>query len=97
LLVGALLAGGALAAPLAAWLTQRLDPRTLGTVIGAFIISSNASTLAAVAGVGSTALAIASVVLAATWAAGAAVLVVKARRPPDRVETATEWRVPADR
>lgn len=45
-LVVALLAGGALAAPFAAWLTHHLDPHTLGTAIGLFIVGTNARTLA---------------------------------------------------
>ena len=81
-LVGALLLGGAVAAPFAAWLTQRLDQRTLGTAIGGFIVATNARTLAGVLGVRPSVLAVASVLLAAAWALVAVRLAMAARRAP---------------
>lgn len=81
-LVGALLLGGAIAAPFAAWLTQRLDQRTLGTAIGGFIVATNARTLAGVLGVRPSVLAVASALLAAAWALLALRLAVAARRTP---------------
>ncbi|HVF74305.1 MAG TPA: sulfite exporter TauE/SafE family protein [Acidimicrobiales bacterium] len=81
-LVGALLLGGSVAAPFAAWLTQRLDQRTLGTAIGGFIVATNARTLAGVLGVRPSILAAASVLLAAGWAVLALRLAVAARRAP---------------
>lgn len=44
-IVGALLAGGALAAPLAAWLVQRVVPRVLGALVGGLVVITNARTL----------------------------------------------------
>src|SRR5918996_356890 len=46
-----LLAGGLVAAPLAAWLVRRLSPRKLGVVVGAAILLTNARTLLTTFGV----------------------------------------------
>ncbi|HEY5889880.1 MAG TPA: sulfite exporter TauE/SafE family protein [Acidimicrobiia bacterium] len=40
-IAGALLAGGAIAAPFAAWLVSRVAPRILGTVVGGLILLTN--------------------------------------------------------
>ncbi|HWD46171.1 MAG TPA: sulfite exporter TauE/SafE family protein [Actinomycetota bacterium] len=50
-LVLLLLAGGLVAAPLAAWLVKRLAPRKLGVIVGAAILLTNARTLASAFGV----------------------------------------------
>ncbi len=42
--VGALLAGGLLAAPIAAWIVRHLNARVLGTAVGGFILLVNANT-----------------------------------------------------
>lgn len=42
---GVLLAGGVVAAPLAAWLVRHLPPRVLGSAVGGLIILTNARTL----------------------------------------------------
>ena len=44
-IAGALLLGGAIAAPFAAWLVRRVAPRVLGTVVGAVIVITNSRTL----------------------------------------------------
>jgi len=44
-IAGALLVGGAIAAPFAAWLVRRVAPRVLGTVVGAVIVITNSRTL----------------------------------------------------
>jgi uncharacterized protein len=44
-LAGALLVGGVLAAPFAAWLVRFLHPRLLGTLVGAVILVTNTRTL----------------------------------------------------
>ena len=43
--VSALLAGGLVAAPVAAWLVRRLPPRMLGSLVGGLIVLTNARTL----------------------------------------------------
>jgi uncharacterized membrane protein YfcA len=50
-LVLLLLAGGLVAAPLAAWLVRRLAPRKLGVTVGAAILLTNARTLASTFGI----------------------------------------------
>ena len=42
--VGALLAGGLVAAPVAAWIVRHLNARILGTAVGGFILLTNAQT-----------------------------------------------------
>lgn len=42
--VGALLAGGLVAAPVAAWIVRHLNARVLGTAVGGFILLTNANT-----------------------------------------------------
>ncbi|HZA83850.1 MAG TPA: sulfite exporter TauE/SafE family protein [Actinomycetes bacterium] len=49
-LVLVLLAGGLVAAPLAAWLVRRLAPRRLGVIVGAAILLTNFRTLASTFG-----------------------------------------------
>jgi uncharacterized membrane protein YfcA len=43
-IVGALLAGGLIAAPIAAWIVRHLNARVLGTAVGGFILLTNANT-----------------------------------------------------
>ncbi|MCF6524999.1 sulfite exporter TauE/SafE family protein [Streptomyces sp. JJ36] len=43
--VGALLAGGVVAAPLAAWLVRHVPPRVLGSAVGGVIVLTNVRTL----------------------------------------------------
>src|SRR5215218_689594 len=50
-LVLLLLAGGLVAAPLAAWLVRRLAPRKLGVIVGAAILLTNTRTLASTFGI----------------------------------------------
>jgi len=42
--VGALLIGGLIAAPIAAWIVRHLNARVLGTAVGGFILLTNANT-----------------------------------------------------
>jgi uncharacterized protein len=67
--VGALLLGGVVAAPIAAWVSSRIDQRRLGTAIGLFIVATNARTLAGELGVDSSVLATASLALGVIWLA----------------------------
>ena len=67
--VVALLAGGVLAAPLAAWLVQKVTPRLLGTSVGGLIIVTNARTLFEYLSVDAGPRWSAYLVFAATWLA----------------------------
>lgn len=49
--VAALLAGGLVAAPIAAYLVRHLNPRTLGVIVGGFICFTNARVLLLAAGI----------------------------------------------
>src|SRR5918992_6106094 len=62
--VGALLAGGLIAAPIAAWLVKRLPARILGSSVGCVILLTNTNTFATAAGVSGAALAAGYSVLA---------------------------------
>src|SRR5918998_1368676 len=48
---GPLLVGGLAAAPIGAWLVQKVTPRLLGTLVGGLIVLTNVRTLFGVAGV----------------------------------------------
>ncbi len=79
-IVGMLLAGGAIAAPISAWLVSRLDERALGTGIGGLIIFLNIDRALALFGVDpSTGLAVRVVVVGACVAV-VGWLVVRSRR-----------------
>ena len=70
--VVALLAGGLIAAPIAAWLVRWLHPRVLGAAVGGLIVVTNTRTLLVTLGVdGGTQIAV-TVALAATWATAVA-------------------------
>jgi uncharacterized membrane protein YfcA len=51
-IVGALLVGGVIAAPIAAWIVRHLDARVLGTAVGGWIILTNAHTFLDTVGLG---------------------------------------------
>lgn len=61
--VGALLAGGLIAAPIAAWLVKRLPARILGSAVGSVILLTNADTFAHAIGVEGTPLGAAYIAL----------------------------------
>lgn len=49
-IVGALLVGGLIAAPIAAWIVRHLNARVLGTAVGGFILLTNANTFLSAVG-----------------------------------------------
>ena len=61
--VAALLAGGVLAAPLAAWLVRKLPARILGSAVGSVILVTNAKTIVEAAGLAETAAVVAYVAI----------------------------------
>jgi uncharacterized membrane protein YfcA len=63
----ALLAGGVIAAPIAAWLVRHLAPRVLGTAAGGLIILTNSKTLLETAGVPGVGVAATAVVIVVLW------------------------------
>ncbi len=66
----ALLAGGVIAAPIAAWLVKKLAPRVLGVAAGGLIVVTNSKTLAEAFGATGTTVAAIAGTLAVVWIAG---------------------------
>lgn len=64
---GALLAGGVIAAPIAAWLVKRLAARVLGTAAGGLIILTNSKTLLEAVGVPGVGVAAAAATMFVLW------------------------------
>ena len=77
--VAALLAGGLIAAPIAAYMVRHLNPRILGVVVGGFICFTNARVLLTAAGISGDAFFLLYAVVVAVWVA-AVVSVVRAVR-----------------
>jgi len=75
-----LLVGGAVAAPLAAWLVSRLPSAVLGVGVGGLIVLTNLSTILGVFGVSGPAQIVVPVVWAVVWAVLVAVAVIGHRR-----------------
>jgi uncharacterized protein len=80
--VAALLAGGLVAAPIAAWLVKRLPARILGSAVGTVILLTNANTFGETVGVQGTALAVGYLGLATIGVAaiGSAVIIHRRER-----------------
>ena len=87
--VGALLLGGVIAAPLAAWLVRLLHPRVLGSAVGGLIVLTNGRTLLREAGVGGEVRSAAYAAIVALWAAAIVVAVraIRAERAAGRERT----------
>lgn len=67
---GALLAGGVIAAPIAAWLVKRLAARVLGVAAGGMIILTNSKTLLEAVGVPGVGVAVTAAVVFVAWITG---------------------------
>lgn len=78
-IVGALLIGGLVAAPIAAWLVHKITARLLGTLVGGLIVLTNIRTLFQVAEVESAVRWPAYFAIAAIWV-GAVAWVVRAHK-----------------
>jgi len=78
-LVGALLLGGVVAAPIAAWIVRILPARILGTAVGGFILVVNANTFFSAIGLSTGIATVAYILLVAVWIA-ALVFAIGARR-----------------
>jgi uncharacterized membrane protein YfcA len=79
-IVIALLAGGVVAAPLAAWLVQKVTARLLGAAVGGLIIITNARTMFEVFGANLGTRAAVYVAIGAVWAIAIALVVRHHRR-----------------
>jgi len=78
--VAALLTGGFIAAPIAAYMVRHLNPRLLGVIVGGFICFTNARTLLAAAGVSDDAFRIVYGAIVIVWAVSVAFVVRAIRR-----------------
>jgi uncharacterized membrane protein YfcA len=78
--VVALLLGGLIASPIAAYLVRHLNPRLLGVIVGGFICFTNARILLIAAGVTGDAFLATYLVIIGTWIAAAAVVLRRLRR-----------------
>jgi uncharacterized membrane protein YfcA len=83
--VVALLAGGVVAAPLAAWLVKHLPARVLGVAAGGLILLTNSQTVLEAAGAASGLVRAAALVLATVWV-GLIVWAVRQERRARRLE-----------
>ena len=68
-IVGVLLLGGLIAAPIAAWLVSRLPARVLGTAVGGLIVVTNLRTILGSLGASTTAFGLVLAAVAVVWAA----------------------------
>ena len=95
--VGALLLGGVIAAPIAAWLVRLMHPRFLGAAVGGLIVLTNARTLLREAGVGDGWRWAAYAAILVLWAIALGIAVRAMRAERDRGEDAgTLAAAPAD-
>lgn len=90
--VAALLGGGLIAAPIAAYMVRHLNPRLLGVVVGGFICFTNARVLLSAAGISGDAFLLTYVVIVTAWMTAVAFVVRAIRRervaePIERVRT----------
>lgn len=91
----ALLAGGVVAAPVAAWLVRRLAARVLGVAAGGLIVLTNSKTLTEAFGAGGATVATATAAVAMLWIAGIVWAVRQERAAAAAVLAEDPDRVPA--
>jgi uncharacterized membrane protein YfcA len=85
----ALLAGGVVAAPVAAWLVKKLAARVLGVAAGGLIVLTNSKTIAETLGAGTGTVIAVAAVLAVLWVTGI-VWAVRQERLARALERAAE-------
>jgi uncharacterized protein len=90
---GALLAGGVVAAPIAAWLVKHLAARVLGVAAGGLIVLTNSRTILEAAGASGTTVAVLAAFVLVLWVAGIGWAVQQERAV--RAEASREDLVPA--
>jgi uncharacterized membrane protein YfcA len=78
---GALVAGGLVAAPVAAWFVRRLPPRVLAASVGGLVLVTNAKTIAEAASLTPPVAGTLYVTLAAIWLASVSYAIRGVRRP----------------
>jgi uncharacterized membrane protein YfcA len=78
----ALLAGGLIAAPIAAYMVRHLNPRLLGVIVGGFICFTNARVVLAALGISGEIFIASYAVILLTWVSVIAYVVINLRRSP---------------
>jgi hypothetical protein len=78
--VGALLVGGVIAAPLAAWLVRHVTPSLLGASVGGLILITNARTMFDTYGISGDVRNLVYAALGTAWVAALAIVVRRLRR-----------------
>lgn len=81
-IVAALLIGGLIAAPIAAWLVSRLPARVMGVAVGGIIVLTNIRTLLHAFGVSGTVIAITAGVVLLAWLVLLGITIIRHRRDP---------------
>lgn len=84
-IVGALLAGGLVAAPIAAWIVRSLNARILGTAVGGFILLTNSNTFLSAIGVSGSLSVAVYVTIMAIWVLALYYAISAARRDSRQV------------
>ena len=77
---GALLVGGVIAAPIAAWLVKHMPARVLGVAAGGLIILTNTKTIAEALGATGATVGLLAAVIAVAWISGIAWAVAQERK-----------------
>ena len=80
----ALLAGGLIAAPIAAYIVRHLNPRLLGVIVGGFICVTNARVLMGAAGIKGDAVLAIYVGIVAVWISAVFMAVAKVRKEKEQ-------------
>jgi uncharacterized membrane protein YfcA len=88
---GALLAGGVIAAPFAAWLVRHLAARVLGVAAGGLIVLTNSKTIAQAVGVSGTGVALLAAIIAVCWISGIVWAVRQERRSREVAELEEQY------
>ena len=88
---GALLAGGVIAAPFAAWLVRHLAARVLGVAAGGLIVLTNSKTIAEAVGVSGTGVALLAAIIAICWISGIVWAVQQERRSREVAELEEQY------
>ena len=88
---GALLVGGVIAAPIAAWLVRHLAARVLGVAAGGLIVLTNSKTIAEAVGVSGTGVALLAAIIAACWISGIVWAVQQERRSREVAELEEQY------
>ncbi|MBA3423215.1 MAG: sulfite exporter TauE/SafE family protein [Rubrobacteraceae bacterium] len=92
--VGSLLVGGIVAAPMAAWVVRHLNARVLGTAVGGFILMVNANTFFSAIGISGVTATIAYLAILVVWAVALYFAITALRRDREPIVEPEAAQVP---